>query len=340
MACRWRRACGLTSANLIGLGAAFGGVAVSEVAATSADAMESGLHGALEPGRATVVRVDAESGEVLAVLPTGPDPLLLCVAAGHVWTMNFGDGTLTRVDPSIDAATTLDVGEAVAIACDGDDVWVARDGNVLARLNGATGAEETALQVAAEALFALRHAGLIGIAGGSLWLTVPAPDARFSEELWRIDPQTGRVLATFAIGTEPTAPFADGDHLWVVTTDDQGLIRIDIRTNETVAVDVDRFPWSLVSGDGSMWIGHHVRPKIVRFDPHTLDVVAELPLEADPRGLAFGGSRLWVTTENTLLSVDPATNEVTRTIELGSFPPETGLTGVAYLDSTVWLSIE
>jgi DNA-binding beta-propeller fold protein YncE len=329
---------GLVSASLLGLGGAV--VAVPGVAANSVSATMSDEVAALAAGHATVVRVDAESGEILAVLPTGPDPLLLCVAARRVWTMNFGDGTLTRVDPATDAATTLDVGEAVAIACDGDDVWVARNGNELARLNGATGDEETVLRLGDEPLYALRHAGFVAIAGGSLWLTIPARDARFSEALWRIDPHSGSVLATIAIGSEPLVPFADGGYLWVVTTDDQALTRIDIDTNDAVAVDVDRYPWTLVAGDGSMWIGHHIVPKVVRFDPHTLVVFAEVPLEADPRGLAFGGGRLWVTTESALVTVDPATDAVERTIEFGPFPRDTGLTGVAYLDGAVWVSVE
>jgi len=139
-------------------------------------------------------------------------------------------------------------------------VWVAGDGNVLSRLNGATGEEEAALQLGTEQLFALRNAGFIGIAGDSLCLTVPPPDARFPEELWRIDPRTGDVVAVIPIPTDATPPLADGEYLWVVTTVDQGLTRIDINTNESVAVDVDRFPWSLAAGAGSMWIGHHVSP--------------------------------------------------------------------------------
>jgi DNA-binding beta-propeller fold protein YncE len=328
----------LVSASLLSLGGTVSaglGEAANSVSATSSEEAA-----ALAAGHATVARVDAESGEILAVLPTGPDPLLLCIAARQVWTMNFGDGTLTRVEPATDAATTIDVGEAVAIACDGDDVWVARNGNELARLNGVTGDEETVLPLGDEPLFALRHAGFVAIAGGSVWLTVPARDARSSEALWRIDPLGGNVLATIAIGAEPLVPLAAGGYLWVVTTDDQGLTRIDIDTNEAVAVDVDRFPWSHAAGDGSMWIGHHVVPKVVRLDPHTLEVLAEVPLEADPRGLAFGGGRLWVTTESALLTIDPTTEAVTRTIRFGPFPRETGLTGVAYLDGVVWVSIE
>lgn len=89
-----------------------------------------------------------------------------------------------------------------------------------------------------------------------------------------------------------------------------------------------------------MWIGHVIPPKVVRFDPDTLEVLAEVPLEAAPRGLAFGGGRLWVTTERALVTVDPATGAVDRAIQFGTFPRDTGPIGVAYLDGAVWVSIE
>jgi hypothetical protein len=325
---------------LVAIGLVATGVPAGPVGTTIAPTIDGAASATAIPDHATVLRVDAETGEVLAVLPTGPDPLLLRIASGHVWTMNFGDGTLTHVDPSTDTASTLDVGEAVAIDSDGEDIWVARDGNVLARLDGASGEEEAALTVGAEPLFALRDAGFLAIAGGSVWLTIPPPDARFRHEVWRIDPDSGRVLAHVPIGPNPGPPFADGDYLWVVTTGDQRLTRIDIRTVEAVPVDVDRFPWSVTAGDGSMWIGHHVRPKVRRFDPLTLEISADVLLEADPRGLGFGGGRLWVATENSLLSIDPATGVVTTVAEFGPFPRDTGLTSIEYLDGDVWVSVE
>jgi hypothetical protein len=47
-----------------------------------------------------------------------------------------------------------------------------------------------------------------------------------------------------------------------------------------------------------------------------------------------------VATENALLTIDPATDEVTRIAEFGPFPSDTGLTSVAYLDGAVWVTIE
>jgi streptogramin lyase len=324
----------------ITVGLVLSGVGAGDAGAVLERAIHSAANEVPVPGHATVIRVDAGTGEVLAVLPTGPDPLLLRVAAGQLWTLNFGDGTLTHVDPATDTATTIDVGVVVAIESDGEDLWVARDGSVVARLDGVSGEEEMALQLSDEPLFALRDAGFIAVAGGSVWLTVPPPDARFTQQLWRIDPRSGDVLARVPLGPDPLPPFIDGAYLWIVTTGDQGLTRIDIGSLEAVPVDVERFPWSLAAGDGSMWLGHQVFPRVRRFDPDTLEISADIALDADPRGLAFGGGRLWVATENTLLSIDPATDEVTSIAEFGPFPTDTGLTSVAYLDGAVWVSIE
>jgi streptogramin lyase len=296
-------------------------------------------HDELVPDHATAVRVDAESGSVDAVLSTGGDPFFLAVASDQVWIQSFEDGTLTRIDPLTSTASRVDVGEVVGIASDGDDLWVARDGDVLARLDGATGEQETALRLPGGPLFAPRDAGFVAAGGGSLWLTVPPRKGR-AEELWRIDPRGGDVLATIPLGGDATPPFAGRRYLWVVTTADQALTRIDMRTNESVAVAVDSFPWSVVEEGGSLWVSHRVDPRVVRLDRSTLHVSAELPFETNPRGLTFGGGRIWVATEDGLYAIDPATNAVTRTLAVGPFPVDTGPIGIAYLAGSVWISIE
>jgi len=42
--------------------------------------------------------VDARSGEVLTAIPVGPQPRFLTAGSGSIWTLNQGDGTITRVD--------------------------------------------------------------------------------------------------------------------------------------------------------------------------------------------------------------------------------------------------
>lgn len=47
---------------------------------------------------AEVTSVDAKSGALLGTAKTGPNPRFLTAGAGSVWTLNQGDGSLTRID--------------------------------------------------------------------------------------------------------------------------------------------------------------------------------------------------------------------------------------------------
>jgi streptogramin lyase len=46
---------------------------------------------------AAVTAVDAKTGRILGAAPTGPHPRFLAGGHGAVWTLNQGDGSLTRV---------------------------------------------------------------------------------------------------------------------------------------------------------------------------------------------------------------------------------------------------
>jgi virginiamycin B lyase len=46
-----------------------------------------------------VTSIDARSGTILGTATTGPNPRFLSAGAGAVWTLNQGDGSLSRIDP-------------------------------------------------------------------------------------------------------------------------------------------------------------------------------------------------------------------------------------------------
>jgi hypothetical protein len=57
-----------------------------------------GLVWVTRPTAAEITAVDAEKGTIVASVTTGPKPRFLDAAEGSVWTLNQGDGTLTRID--------------------------------------------------------------------------------------------------------------------------------------------------------------------------------------------------------------------------------------------------
>src|SRR5205085_5884606 len=47
---------------------------------------------------AEVPAIDSRPGAIVATVPSGPNPRFLTAGAGAIWTLNQGDGSLTRID--------------------------------------------------------------------------------------------------------------------------------------------------------------------------------------------------------------------------------------------------
>jgi streptogramin lyase len=290
---------------------------------------------------ASVVRIVADSGCVKAVIKVGADPLLLAIAAGRVWTLDFGEGTLSRIDPERNVAVHVDVGEAAGMASDGSDIWVTANGNALVRLDGITGAREQVLELAEKKLFELRDAGFLTVAAGSIWLTIPVlgqPSA--DQTLWRVDPQTGAIEARAPLRANPVSLAADDRYVWVANIDGNTLTRIDVRTNQATQVETSVGPAAVATCAGSLWLTHYI-PEVWRIDPTTARAQRKIHLETPTtRGVACGGERVWVSTESGLLELNPSSNRVVRSINLIPLERETGPTSIAYLNGDLWVSIE
>jgi virginiamycin B lyase len=88
---------------------------------------------------AQVTAVDANSGKVLGVAATGPHPRFLTAGAGSVWTLNQGDGSLTRIAPrSRKAVATIALGtpgHGGDIAWGGGRIWTTMSGVPLTATN-------------------------------------------------------------------------------------------------------------------------------------------------------------------------------------------------------------
>jgi DNA-binding beta-propeller fold protein YncE len=294
------------------------------------------------PRHGTVVRIDPDSGEIQDVYDVGGDPLLLAVASGRVWVMNFVEGTLSRIDPSAEHATSVRLeGQTAAMTSDGREIWVAHDGNALSRLDGATGKSLATFRLASERLFELRDAGFLEAVGNSVWVTIPdLDDAQAPQELWRLDASTGIVLDRMQIGGNPSPPLVDGRYAWIASLVNVDLTRIDLRTGQIAKLPAVTFPYTVTAGDGSIWVGTAVPPQVVRIDPRSTDVLARILVDGDVRGVGFEAGAVWATTEGGVTRIDPSTNQVVRTIPLGSYESDTGPTAVGFLDGSIWVSIE
>lgn len=116
---------------------------------------------------AEVTAVNADTGNVLATLPSGPKPRFLTAGAGSVWTLNQKDGSLTRIDAQtrrVVQTTPLGTpGHGGDITFGGGMVWTTVAKTPLTVVDGNTGL----------ALCQWTGPGgdSLGVGHGAIWLT-------------------------------------------------------------------------------------------------------------------------------------------------------------------------
>jgi YVTN family beta-propeller protein len=144
----------------------------------------------------------------------------------------------------------------------------------------------------------------------------------------RIDPATNQVVVTIPVGRAPGAVTEAGGVVWVALPEG-GLGRIDPASNRSTVVRIPRCcAGELAAGEGALWVANREDGTLVRVDPATDRVAARVLLprttERHPHQVAVGGGAVWVTSAsprrdatNVLWRVDPASNQVTGTLDLG-----------------------
>ena len=291
----------------------------------------------------SVVEIDTTTGEIRRVIVVREDPLLLTEADGYLWTMNSGDGSLSRIDPAgDDQAVTIELeGEPpAAIGSDGEDLWVAANGNELVRLDGETGREEQRLTLGSKRLFRLRDAGFLAIAQGSIWVTIPVlgiGDA--PQSLWRVDPSSGEVLDKIPIDRDPLPLYSNAGVVFVLSLPGQ-LARIDPVTNVATTTRLGGTPGGMVAAAGSLWVGFDSRD-IVELDPLTLERIGRIETNEPVRGIAAQDGTLWAATESSVLRVDPTSHEIVAQVRLIADPRrDFGPIGMVVHGTSLWVSVE
>ena len=270
------------------------------------------------------------------------DPVAMAVRADDVWVA--GDhptwvtrwvtptNPMTRETPTIAlpaAPTRLVVAE--------DAVWVLTPAdNRVVRIDPATNEVVATIAVG-------RAASGLAVGAGAVWVS-----RRSDGTVVRIDPATNQVAATIAVGRAPGAVTVAGGVVWVALPE-RGLGRIDPASNRSTVVDVPRCcDGELAAGEGALWVASRGGGTLVRVDAATGRVAARIPLprmaDQRPHQVAVGDGAVWVTsasakrgTANLLWRVDPASNQVTGTLDLGPTSAGGIPNSVAVGNGAVWV---
>ena len=179
----------------------------------------------------------------------------------------------------------------------------------------------------------------VTVGEGSVWVT-NSGDGTVS----RIDPVGNKVTGVIPVGKRPVAiAFGEGA-VWVANFLGNSVSRIDPATNKVVAtIPLDTSPTSIATGEGSVFVASaeqvivtELLPVLVVWliDPDNNTVTATSRVNGACRGLvAEGDGAAWVTTEQVVARVEPATGKI-----LSEFTPGVAIFGITVGDGSVWVA--
>jgi YVTN family beta-propeller protein len=270
------------------------------------------------------------------------DPMAMAVRAEDVWVAGDNPTWVTRwvtpTNPMTRETPTIALPAApTRLAAAEDAVWVLTPAdNRVVRIDPATNDVVATTAVG-------RAASGLAVGAGAVWVS------RHSDgTVVRIDPATNQVAATIAVGRAPGAVTVAGGVVWVALPE-RGLGRIDPASNRSTVVGVSRCcDGELAAGGGALWVANRGDDTLVRVDLATGRVAARIPLprptEQRPHQVAVGDGAVWVTsasprrgTANLLWRVDPASNQVIGTLDLGPTSAGGIPNSVAAGNGAVWV---
>jgi YVTN family beta-propeller protein len=179
----------------------------------------------------------------------------------------------------------------------------------------------------------------VALGEGSVWVA-NSGDGTVS----RIDPVGNKVTGVIPVGKRPVAiAFGEGS-IWVANFLGNSVSRIDPATNKIVAtIPLDTSPTSIAAGEGSVFVASaeqvivtELLPVVVVWliDPDNNTVTATSRVNGACRGLvAEGDGAAWVTTEQVVARVEPATGKI-----LSEFTPRAAIFGITVGHGSIWVA--
>lgn len=261
----------------------------------------------------------------------GPGIADVAVEGAGVWVSGAGVGVV-RVDPGTNVAETVIAapgspfgpgpGAGALTGGDGSVYAVGAQPHTLVRIDVANRAVSSlpAIECSLDSCAATH---------GALWAADLGDD-----HILRLDPATGRVVATVAAGGKVEDLGAGPGGVWADVHGPAGgrdlIVRIDPSANRVDgSVLLERFPEAFHVGPGGTWEATAVgsadgvfRSQVTRIDPSTMTPVAVVAVAGQVVALAEGEGALWAGVwdpagqTGRVLRIDPAARAVTAVIEL------------------------
>jgi YVTN family beta-propeller protein len=233
----------------------------------------------LPPSPTAFVPQVPDDKRIIASIDVGKAPRTMAVEGGYLWVI--ANDSIVRIDPQ----TNQVVGKPIPV----------------------TIPEEANL----EAIVVSQYAVWVSMVG---WGDIDRRNG--IDSVLRIDPQTGEILATIQVRRGPMSLAYTPGIVWVVNfgLSARTVSRIDSKTNQLMdePVTTGYAPYGMTVGDGSVWVVNHDDGTLTRIDPETNQIVANIPLPAEPHRVSFGEGAVWIGNwhDHSISRIDPQTNQV------------------------------
>ncbi|NOT77097.1 MAG: hypothetical protein HOP08_19405 [Cyclobacteriaceae bacterium] len=222
----------------------------------------------------------------------------------------------TNIDSSATATIILE-GYPDWIELEKNSVWISNGGlNAIQRINPKTNQVEAEVKIN-------EPCAAFTIGFGSVWVMSCGDKA-----LKRISLDDNLVKASIplTIASDEGSIVADRNGIWILSSEEGVLTRIDPATNEVVAhIRVKPHSFAAMAGYGYIWITNtgaadaKTKGSVQVIDPRTNKITMTIPVGIQPRFLAVGEKGIWVfnQTMGTVSRIDPETYKVVATIDCG-----------------------
>ncbi len=167
----------------------------------------------------SIVKVDPRGGDTKEILFGQEGVGDITTGGGFVWVPNRRRNRLSRIDPSSGARKSTPIGLGKhRVAFGANQVWVTNydDGTISQNNRSLTNAATDALNV--------RGPLDLTVSDGTVWVA-----SYLDDSVVRLDAQTGKAIGEpIAVGRNPFALVAHGDHVWVTNLASATVSRIDV----------------------------------------------------------------------------------------------------------------
>lgn len=249
---------------------------------------------------------------ILAEIAVEGSPCDLAEAGGRVWVTAFDGNELAEIDPGTNEVVgtyRMPNGPCGMEARQGV-LWI-ESGNTLVRFDPERGEGIDRLRVEGS-VFGLTStpSGLWGMGGRD-------------EQVVRLDPRSGRIVGRVHVEGPLTGLAADGDEVWTISGREALVrIDPQTETIEQRFVIESFEPEGLAIDGNTLWVSSSFEGDVLRVDARTGGVEERIAVDGSLFGGVVVGDPYWVAgNDGTVYRIDTGSGEVQDQLELVGFGP-------------------